>query len=209
MNIPQSQSPLARASSPQEEHAFRNGPRITAIETLVPHDIMPGLVLLRIHTDAGSGKRRAGDRPRRVLLCPSRRRRDAARLDGPPAARRRCHGDRKPLAIPLRAIRRVRSQRLRAPCDLRHRRGTVGHPRPAHGSADLEAARRPSQRRGAGLQQLRWTDLWPTTSRCSRQSRLARSRRSREAGTARRQLQQHSPSGRPGRGTAGARATPR
>jgi len=50
----QSQSPPARASSPQEEHAFRNGPRIVAIETLIPHDIMPGLVLLRIHTDSGS-----------------------------------------------------------------------------------------------------------------------------------------------------------
>ena len=27
--------------------------KITAIETLLPHDIMPGLMLLRIHTDKG------------------------------------------------------------------------------------------------------------------------------------------------------------
>ncbi len=43
-----------RASSPTQEHAYRDGPRITAIETLIPDDIMPGLVLLRIHTDAGA-----------------------------------------------------------------------------------------------------------------------------------------------------------
>jgi L-alanine-DL-glutamate epimerase-like enolase superfamily enzyme len=43
-----------RASSPTQKHAYRNGPRITAIETLVPDDIMPGIVLLRIHTDAGT-----------------------------------------------------------------------------------------------------------------------------------------------------------
>jgi hypothetical protein len=27
--------------------------RIVAIETAIPHDIMPGLMLLRIHTDSG------------------------------------------------------------------------------------------------------------------------------------------------------------
>jgi galactonate dehydratase len=43
-----------RASSPTQEHAYRDGPRITAVETLVPDDIMAGLVLLRIHTDAGA-----------------------------------------------------------------------------------------------------------------------------------------------------------
>jgi L-alanine-DL-glutamate epimerase-like enolase superfamily enzyme len=43
-----------RASSPIQEHAFVRGPRITAVETLIPHDIMPGLVLLRLHTDAGT-----------------------------------------------------------------------------------------------------------------------------------------------------------
>lgn len=43
---------LHRASSPTQEHAFRRGPRITAIETVVPHDVMPSLLLLRIHTDA-------------------------------------------------------------------------------------------------------------------------------------------------------------
>ncbi len=43
-----------RASSPTQEHAYRHGPRITAIETLIPDGIMPGLLLLRIHTDAGT-----------------------------------------------------------------------------------------------------------------------------------------------------------
>jgi galactonate dehydratase len=42
---------VARASSPTQEHAYRRGPRITALETLIPQDIMPGLMLLRIHTD--------------------------------------------------------------------------------------------------------------------------------------------------------------
>src|SRR5690606_16244559 len=45
---------LQRASSRTQQHAYRRGPRITALETLVPHDIMPGLLMLRIHTDAGS-----------------------------------------------------------------------------------------------------------------------------------------------------------
>ena len=45
---------LSRASSPTQEHAFRHGPRIVAIETLIPHDIMAGIMLLRIHTDAGT-----------------------------------------------------------------------------------------------------------------------------------------------------------
>ena len=45
---------LSRASSPTQEHAFRYGPRIVAIETLIPHDIMAGIMLLRIHTDAGT-----------------------------------------------------------------------------------------------------------------------------------------------------------
>src|SRR5262245_44331817 len=53
MSQPQSADFLARASSIREQHAFRSGPRIVAIETLIPHDIMPGLLLLRIHTDAG------------------------------------------------------------------------------------------------------------------------------------------------------------
>jgi len=47
---------VSRASSPLQEHAFRSGPRIVAIETLIPHDIMPGLILLRVHTDAGTVK---------------------------------------------------------------------------------------------------------------------------------------------------------
>lgn len=45
---------IERASSPTQEHAFLDGPRITAIETLIPFDIMSGLMLLRIHTDAGT-----------------------------------------------------------------------------------------------------------------------------------------------------------
>ena len=49
-----SDDPVRRASSPTQEHAFRSGPRITAIETLIPHDIMGGLMLLRLHTDAGA-----------------------------------------------------------------------------------------------------------------------------------------------------------
>ena len=52
MNSPADNSHLA--SSPTQEHAFRGGPRITAIETLIPHDIMGGLLLLRLHTDAGT-----------------------------------------------------------------------------------------------------------------------------------------------------------
>jgi len=56
MSQPPSESAhyLSRASSPSEEHAFRRGPRIVAIETLIPDDIMPGLLLLRVHTDAGA-----------------------------------------------------------------------------------------------------------------------------------------------------------
>ena len=45
---------LRRASSPVQEHAFRRGPRIVALETAIPHDVMPGLLALRIHTDAGT-----------------------------------------------------------------------------------------------------------------------------------------------------------
>jgi galactonate dehydratase len=52
MSVPA--DPISRASSPTQEHAFRHGPRITAIETLIPHDIMGGLLLLRLHTDAGT-----------------------------------------------------------------------------------------------------------------------------------------------------------
>ena len=43
-----------RASGPTQEHAYRSGPRITALETVIPHDVMPGLLALRIHTDAGT-----------------------------------------------------------------------------------------------------------------------------------------------------------
>src|SRR5436309_229949 len=58
MNEPNVSVPAAKntvgASSPTQEHAYRDSPRITAVETLIPSDIMPGLVLLRIHTDAGT-----------------------------------------------------------------------------------------------------------------------------------------------------------
>lgn len=43
-----------RASGPTQEHAYRQGPRITAVETAIPSDVMPGLLLLRLHTDAGA-----------------------------------------------------------------------------------------------------------------------------------------------------------
>lgn len=45
---------LRLASGPTQVHAYRSGPRIVAIETAVPHDLMPGLLAVRIHTDAGS-----------------------------------------------------------------------------------------------------------------------------------------------------------
>lgn len=45
---------LERASGPTQQHAYRQGPRITALETVIPHDIMPGLLACRIHTDAGN-----------------------------------------------------------------------------------------------------------------------------------------------------------
>ncbi len=47
-------TPTSRASGPTQEHAYARGPKITAIETVVPDDVMPGLLLLRIHTDAGT-----------------------------------------------------------------------------------------------------------------------------------------------------------
>ncbi|PYV17549.1 MAG: hypothetical protein DMG07_05500 [Acidobacteria bacterium] len=45
---------LFRASGPTQQHAYERGPRITGLETLVAHDIMRGLMLLRVHTDAGT-----------------------------------------------------------------------------------------------------------------------------------------------------------
>ncbi len=45
---------LKRASGPTQEHAYQRGPRIVQLETVIPHDVMPGLLALRIHTDAGS-----------------------------------------------------------------------------------------------------------------------------------------------------------
>ncbi|MCH2203616.1 MAG: mandelate racemase/muconate lactonizing enzyme family protein [Fuerstiella sp.] len=41
-------------SGPTQEHAFHGGVRITAIETVIPVQMMPELLLLRIHTDAGT-----------------------------------------------------------------------------------------------------------------------------------------------------------
>lgn len=45
---------IRRASSPHQQHAFRRGPRIIAVETLIPTDLFPGYVMLRLHTDAGT-----------------------------------------------------------------------------------------------------------------------------------------------------------
>ena len=42
---------VQRASSVTQQHAYRRGPRVIAIETLVPHDIMPGLLALRVHAE--------------------------------------------------------------------------------------------------------------------------------------------------------------
>ena len=42
------------SSGPTQDHAFVNGPRITAVETVTPTDTMAGLMTLRIHTDAGT-----------------------------------------------------------------------------------------------------------------------------------------------------------
>ena len=39
-----------RASGKTQEHAYRNGPKITEIETAVPREVMPGLLQLRIQT---------------------------------------------------------------------------------------------------------------------------------------------------------------
>jgi len=47
--------PLDRASSLTQQHAYRRGPQIVGIETLVPHDIMPGLLALRLHVQDASG----------------------------------------------------------------------------------------------------------------------------------------------------------
>ncbi|MFM8264085.1 MAG: mandelate racemase/muconate lactonizing enzyme family protein [Pirellula sp.] len=44
------------ASSVTQQHAYRRGPRITAIETLVPHDIMPGLLAIRVHVQDAGGR---------------------------------------------------------------------------------------------------------------------------------------------------------
>ena len=45
---------LERASGPTQTHAYRSGPRIVGLETVVPHEIMPGLLALRVLTDAGT-----------------------------------------------------------------------------------------------------------------------------------------------------------
>lgn len=40
--------------TPLQEHAYQRGPRVVALETVIPHEVFPGLLLLRIHTDAGT-----------------------------------------------------------------------------------------------------------------------------------------------------------
>jgi L-alanine-DL-glutamate epimerase-like enolase superfamily enzyme len=47
-------SPTSRASSPLQQHAYVRGPRIVAVETVIPDQVFPGLLLLRLHTDAGT-----------------------------------------------------------------------------------------------------------------------------------------------------------
>ncbi|MCE2754347.1 MAG: hypothetical protein LW720_21025 [Pirellula sp.] len=46
---------IDRASSLTQQHAYRRWPQIVGIETLVPHDIMPGLLALRLHVQDASG----------------------------------------------------------------------------------------------------------------------------------------------------------
>ena len=56
MAIDQAFPPLPeRASSSTQQHAYSYGPRIVAIETLVPHDVMPGLLALRITAKSSDG----------------------------------------------------------------------------------------------------------------------------------------------------------
>lgn len=43
-----------RATGPTQHHAYSRGPRITRVETLIPTERMPGLMMLRLHTDAGT-----------------------------------------------------------------------------------------------------------------------------------------------------------
>lgn len=46
---------IDRASSLTQQHAYQRWPQIVGIETLVPHDIMPGLLALRLHVQDASG----------------------------------------------------------------------------------------------------------------------------------------------------------
>jgi hypothetical protein len=56
MAIDQAFSPLPeRASSSTQQHAYSYGPRIVAIETIVPHDVMPGLLAVRITAKSSDG----------------------------------------------------------------------------------------------------------------------------------------------------------
>uniref|UniRef100_A0A7C4QNT3 Mandelate racemase/muconate lactonizing enzyme family protein n=1 Tax=Schlesneria paludicola TaxID=360056 RepID=A0A7C4QNT3_9PLAN len=45
---------MAALVTPSQEHAFRRGPRVVAIETVIPDHVFPGLLLLRVQTDAGT-----------------------------------------------------------------------------------------------------------------------------------------------------------
>lgn len=45
---------MTSSTGPTQDHAWQRGPRIMAIETVIPDDIMPGLLLVRVHTDAGT-----------------------------------------------------------------------------------------------------------------------------------------------------------
>lgn len=46
--------PSPAETSPADTSPVESPPRITALETAIPHDLMPGLLALRIHTDVGT-----------------------------------------------------------------------------------------------------------------------------------------------------------
>lgn len=54
MKKPAKSRPIAATISPAPKPVPNSsGIKITALETVIPDDLMPGLLLLRIHTDAG------------------------------------------------------------------------------------------------------------------------------------------------------------
>ena len=51
---------IDRAPSVTQQHAYRRGPKIVAIETMIPHELMPGLLALRIHVECDNQQRWIG-----------------------------------------------------------------------------------------------------------------------------------------------------